>query len=320
MRKLDHRNGFTLLELVVSIAIIGVLIALLLPAVARGRSLVVRLQCQTRLRNIAIAMHEFAEVEGHLPAGKEFYGQYAVDLLPYIGQQAVYDILVAEGSYPPPEKELSSASVKSWNCPADDLATPNRGHQNYLFNAGLGLEIEPSGIVRPLGSRVLALEDVTDGASNTALASERLIDLHQISTIPSSIPARNSGELRTIWFSSRSFPPDPRHVADFERDCTTVLASDVPAYRVGRLTFWGDAVGYTHTFPPNQPACFNGAVVSSVWDVSPHHWDYSSRPATSTHTGGVNLARCDASVTFVSENIDRQVWHTLGTISAGDTR
>ena len=63
------RRGFTLVELLVVIAIIGVLVALLLPAIQYARESARRTQCSNHMRNIGVAMHNFHDVHSHLPAG-----------------------------------------------------------------------------------------------------------------------------------------------------------------------------------------------------------------------------------------------------------
>jgi prepilin-type N-terminal cleavage/methylation domain-containing protein len=112
-RRITRLRGFTLVELLVVIAIIGILVAMLLPAVQSAREAARRMQCQNNLKQLALAAHNFASANNHFPAGSgnEFnqctgtvsegglrQGEYtsgrapwAVLLLPYLEQQNLYD-------------------------------------------------------------------------------------------------------------------------------------------------------------------------------------------------------------------------------------
>lgn len=104
MRSGSSRIGFTLVELLIVIAIIGILIALTLPAVQRARQSAYRIQCQNNLHQIGIALHQYHEVHKHFPMGSwnglPFYnphvtkntrgGTWLIEILPYIEENAVY--------------------------------------------------------------------------------------------------------------------------------------------------------------------------------------------------------------------------------------
>src|SRR5436305_8795057 len=88
----SHRRGFTLVELLVVIAIIGVLVALLLPAVQAAREAARRMRCQNNLKQIGIASHNFHDATGELPRSiSPITGMsWHVYILPYIEQQALF--------------------------------------------------------------------------------------------------------------------------------------------------------------------------------------------------------------------------------------
>ncbi|MDO5552495.1 MAG: DUF1559 domain-containing protein [Planctomycetia bacterium] len=93
-----RRPGFTLVELLVVIAIIGILIALLLPAVQAAREAARRMQCTNNLKQIGVALHNYYDSHNVLPAGQICgtnlkNGSCAVSILPYMEQQALYDCL-----------------------------------------------------------------------------------------------------------------------------------------------------------------------------------------------------------------------------------
>ncbi|MDR1054191.1 MAG: DUF1559 domain-containing protein, partial [Planctomycetaceae bacterium] len=96
---LRKRFAFTLVELLVVIAIIGVLIALLLPAVQAAREAARRVQCQNHLKQIGLAIHSFNDAQGGLPPAI-VYSRYAVFqmlIYPYIEQQPLYDLCETTG-------------------------------------------------------------------------------------------------------------------------------------------------------------------------------------------------------------------------------
>src|SRR5262245_26140759 len=101
------RGAFTLVELLVVIAIIGVLVALLLPAVQAAREAARRMQCQNHLKQIGLAFHNHHDVFGHLPTGGWGWGWvgdpdsgpgirqpggWCFNILPYVEGKNIYDI------------------------------------------------------------------------------------------------------------------------------------------------------------------------------------------------------------------------------------
>src|SRR5436309_2309436 len=106
LSNLGRRKGFTLVELLVVIAIIGVLVALLLPAVQAAREAARRAQCFNNLRQISVAVHHFTEVNRKLPpyfgvfpesGTNSVEGGWFVHLLPFIEQRSITDAIVANG-------------------------------------------------------------------------------------------------------------------------------------------------------------------------------------------------------------------------------
>src|SRR5262245_66604179 len=106
MRPSSLRRAFTLVELLVVIAIIGVLVALLLPAVQSAREASRRMQCSSNLRQIALAAHNFHDVEGRLPYNTQYQGGWdwnyqqnqrswscLARMLPYLEQGIIKDQL-----------------------------------------------------------------------------------------------------------------------------------------------------------------------------------------------------------------------------------
>ena len=94
----SHRRGFTLVELLVVIAIIGILIALLLPAVQAAREAARRMQCTNNLKQLALACHNHHDTNGELPSGTmcdpsrgSFGFSWIAQVLPHIEMESLYD-------------------------------------------------------------------------------------------------------------------------------------------------------------------------------------------------------------------------------------
>jgi prepilin-type N-terminal cleavage/methylation domain-containing protein len=149
--------AFTLVELLVVIAIIGILVALLLPAVQSAREAARRTQCGNNLHQTAIAMHNHQDARESLPRGcpgvSPYWGMgsWQVPTLHYMEQEAVYDLYVDYGvpggvNYYD-VKNIQGATgkqIKSWLCPSDSKNVrgwPNNAngsvtYHNYVVNFG----------------------------------------------------------------------------------------------------------------------------------------------------------------------------------------
>ncbi|MBN2293811.1 MAG: DUF1559 domain-containing protein, partial [Pirellulales bacterium] len=122
------RQGFTLVELLVVIAIIGILIALLLPAVQAAREAARRMQCTNHLKQLALTAQTFHSSEGHLPAGAYCKGtqighchSWLEKLLPFMEQQAIYDQIdfTVDNHIPPNPEALNEKTISTLMCPTD---------------------------------------------------------------------------------------------------------------------------------------------------------------------------------------------------------
>jgi len=174
MKRTQGNSGFTLVELLVVIAIIGVLVALLLPAVQAAREAARRTSCSNNLKQLGVAMHNFHDTFGDLPVGAvddetDNYG-WSVPLLQFMEQGTVYDQLVAanvimnnlygngENVKPSGNSSIDSyqgqtqigqnhansvakTSLAAFICPSDVLPqfdNDGYGKSNYCGNVGSG--------------------------------------------------------------------------------------------------------------------------------------------------------------------------------------
>ncbi|MEO8494686.1 MAG: DUF1559 domain-containing protein [Planctomycetota bacterium] len=187
MRKYPNR-GFTLVELLVVIAIIGILVALLLPAVQAAREAARRMQCTNNLKQLALSQHGHHDVYNYFPpmyyyvpspahANVDWGGM--VRLMPFYEMQTLYDDL-DPGNFlgnGPPVNALSQTVVATLNCPSDPTGSTlntyanNYGKSNYLVNHQMAsLYTNNAGTVTE--TRV-NFASVTDGTSNTIMYGER---------------------------------------------------------------------------------------------------------------------------------------------------
>ena len=302
----QQRSAFTLIEVIVSIAIIGLLCALLVPAVQATREAARKTQCQSNLRQIAIASQNYESDHAHLPPGNNNFWSIHAVLLPYMEQSALYHSLgVGEKSYSIVNEALQELPQLHYlNCPSDAFSSQKLGAgyaTSYAGNWGMDNQKNKyNGMVMLSGHNTsVRTADVTDGLSNTAWYSEILVSIGELS------------RLRTVWELPIPAPLRfPTHLETLSVNCSNVsvvIRGDV--FSRGRA--WGNGqifnTGYTHTLGPNQPSCLDGNML-----------DMGAYSAGSQHPHGLNVMFGDGHLAFVPRDIDIRVWRSWGTRASND--
>jgi prepilin-type N-terminal cleavage/methylation domain-containing protein len=296
-----RRQAFTLIELLVVIAIIGLLVALLLPAVQNAREAARRTQCRNNLKQLGLALHNYHDQCNRLPPGvirrvsaacpdplascgaDTSNVSWRAHLLPMLDQgplfakinfqQEPWSIL--------PNSELEQAVVPGFVCPSDPNG--NRGGAtaptSYVGSMG------SSDILSDCTSSIFCLNsgvrfrDVVDGLSNTMGIAECLIERPFIS-------AGSSASEYSLCMAGTS------------------MIAPTATGRGGRWLIGWDMREWSYNTRrgPNSPMvdCRQSSPIGS----------YAAR---SSHSGGVQILLLDGAVRFASDSINIQIWSGLGT-------
>ena len=321
--KVRKNHGFTLVELLVVIAIIGVLIALLLPAVQAAREAARRMTCTNKLHQIGIAIHNYHDVDTKaFPAGGWVYqggnGNMPVSgfvaLLPFMEQAALYQSIVGDNYYFDNNNTQSrtylQTTLDGMICPSDgggkSKGSTDQSRNNYrLCNGDYALHEDNLFTANGVGTDSInrgafamhiwnGFHSITDGTSNTILASERCI-------------TTNANQARQSYAENGGGVTTPVSVCYPLKGTNGNLAtagSDLSGKRWldGRPAF----TGFSTILPPNAASCY-GPDSAGNPDADPPVAAGMTRyviAPSSFHPGGVNVALVDAAVRWAPDTVD----------------
>lgn len=300
-------RAFTLVELLVVIAIIGVLVALVLPAVQAARESARRMSCGNNMRQIGVALHNYHDVTNCLPVARNPFPlvhSALARILPFVEQGSLHQLVdYTQPLAAAPNQAAMQAPIPLFLCPSDvtkgRVPGTTTGGTNYVVNngsgtVGFGLIASGDGLFTQTN---VAFRQITDGLSNTAMACESTMG-----TGFTSIGNKPADYRREILEVPGGNDPAPA-------DCQAAAGAWVGQRGAKWLDgHYGNSL-YNHYYQPNWTAwdCGNGSHNKGLWS------------ARSWHSGGVNVLHADSSVRFVGNQVQTAVWRAVSTREGGES-
>ena len=330
----NKQRGFTLVELLVVISIIGMLMALLLPAVQNAREAARRASCANNMNQIAMATLTHATTKGHFPSYQQYVGENKVGswvtaILPFLDQEDIY-VRWNDPTLPNTTPGIAPF-LPILHCPSVASPDKQRPSNCYVGNGGFHprpgdpdpvrwtsapdsdgdgcsdiwefAERPANGIfhdrVNNNNGRKTTVDDIRNGTSNTLLFSENIANFLDPFTTWAHVPPGFKALNNTI-------DPDG---GKYKNVFVWMYSLDTAA------TGWVDSPDRPN---PTQPVTPNMKINGSKLQFTSYSSGFNSVPGewarpSSEHTGGVNVAFADRHTQFLREDIDYHVYIQLMT-------
>ena len=342
------KSGFTLVELLLVIEIIGILIGMLLPAVQTVRAAARRISCANKMRQIGLALHNYESALNELPvnqigagisdgAGSFQTGHYSwlVPLLPFLEQENLYssfNLRVNNGdgsgfmmSDTHPNAAAAATSVELFLCPSDTpaedntvMGSANPGSSSYAGNigwpsptTGFGGERNPDTY-----SGVIPLERPSAPIAWHGRSSVSLSDIPDGTSNTAMVSERliqtgtSRAEVRNGFDRIGSRHITPRSNETINRIALRIENSTDPHEKESAFIGRSWSSGYPLAAPTYVHVLAPNARIGH-YSESEDEGDFLVSPS-SEHVGGINLVRADASVSFIPNEIAQDAWWALG--------
>jgi len=309
--KQTNRDGFTLIETLVTLAIIGVIIALLLPAVVSVREAARRLQCTNNMKQIGIAIASYVGVHDVLPAGRGFFNDpryvhpglpcaswtidksYLVSVLPYCEMAPLYNSINSHSSiFQPQNQSIIVQTISTYVCPSDPIAFTARPGISY---ASKEIPTSDGFVVQGCTSYcgVRGSEDTDamyDPALNCQVAPNRLAAANgcliqvgnvRLSSITDGLSNTSMLAERSVSLLLPLHTPPSGELDNFVRTGWWFSGAE------------GDTLN-TNFYPPN---------VCKTLPITHENVTAWLNSASSQHSNGLNIGMVDGSVRFVRDSV-----------------
>lgn len=293
--------GLTLVEVLVVLAILGVLVALILPAVQAAREAARRAQCLNNLKQIGLALQNYDAAFGRLPPGYGPNGfSFQARILRFLEQPAVFNAMNFEQRTTADANETATrTSVAIFFCPSD--AGPSRGGpwNNYAGNSGSGVQqFGHNGVFT--GMPGVAIAEILDGTTFTVAVAEWVLG-------PLGAVKDPNGSVFDVEGLSK-----PSQFEAFAQACQGLDTATARLKYNEKGDEWPTGghgfTLYNHVLGINSHTCSNyGTFPNGAWS------------AGSRHPGGAHALFGDGHVKFVQESLGLATWRALGTRAGGES-
>jgi len=317
-----RRPGFTLVELLVVIAIIGVLVALLLPAVQAAREAARRAQCVNNMHQIALAIQTYDSAKGGVPENFRPSGDtfnlnnyitigWMQGILPHIEQGSLFSRIDRKlPSLTAQNLEVAKTPVPAFLCPSD---FSNEGglmaRRSDYYSGGANYESKPLAITNYKACSGSNWEwgdfagVKTEGGKNAGKT-------HGLLWCNGLICSNTYGAAPSIRVDAESNRSKFKQIEDGLSN-TFAIGEAIPAFTPWNWWFGNNTGVATCAYPMNKQTLLPDPLADfNFW---PEAFGFNSY-----HPGGGNMALCDGSVAFMLDNVDLTVYRSLATISAGE--